>query len=95
MTHSGPVNGVRSFGTIWKIVAALAVIAALGGGLVLLRSGDKAAPAAVAKDGKTPTGPRELAAADVATVELRTLARSLPLSGSLTPLVQTTVKAKV
>ena len=95
MTHSGPVNGVRSFGTIWKIVAALAVIAALGGGLVLLQSGDTAAPAAVAKDGKTPTGPRELAAADVATVELRTLARALPLSGSLTPLVQTTVKAKV
>jgi len=37
----------------------------------------------------------ELAAADVATVNLMALSRSLPVSGSLSPLVQTTVKSKV
>jgi len=39
--------------------------------------------------------PIELAAADVATVTMSQLSRSLPVSGSLTPLVQTTVKSKV
>lgn len=39
--------------------------------------------------------PAELAVADVATVEARVLSRMLPLSGSLNPLVQATVKAKV
>jgi membrane fusion protein (multidrug efflux system) len=46
-------------------------------------------------DDKAYTGPFELAAADVAVVEQRSLTRSLPLSGSLTPLVQATVKARV
>ena len=39
--------------------------------------------------------PAELAAADVAVVEARALSRVLPLSGSLTPVVQATVKSKV
>jgi RND family efflux transporter MFP subunit len=39
--------------------------------------------------------PIELAPADVATVTMSQLSRSLPVSGSLTPLVQTTVKSKV
>jgi RND family efflux transporter MFP subunit len=37
----------------------------------------------------------ELAAADVATVAAAVLSRSLPVTGSLSPLVQTTVKAQV
>jgi RND family efflux transporter MFP subunit len=39
--------------------------------------------------------PIELAQADVATVSMSQLSRSLPVSGSLSPLVQTTVKSKV
>ncbi len=65
----------------------------LAGGLwfVLHRS---APPPAAKADEKT-TQPLELAQADIADVELRALSRSLPLSGSLSPLVQSTVKAKV
>lgn len=37
----------------------------------------------------------ELAAADTALVELKTLSRALPISGSMAPLVQATVKSKV
>jgi membrane fusion protein (multidrug efflux system) len=47
----------------------------------------------------TPTSleaqPIELAAIDLSAVELRSLSRSLPLSGSIAPVVQATVKAKV
>ena len=39
--------------------------------------------------------PLELAPADLATVTMSQLSRSLPVSGSLSPLVQTTVKSKV
>lgn len=39
--------------------------------------------------------PAELAAADVAVVEARALSRTLPLSGSLMPVVQAMVKSKV
>lgn len=39
--------------------------------------------------------PLELAPADIASVSLSQLSRSLPVSGSLSPLVQTTVKSKV
>jgi len=37
----------------------------------------------------------ELALADIATVEVRELARSIPLSGSLSPVVHSTVKSKI
>ncbi len=46
-----------------------------------------------AAENKNPT--MELAAADVARVELASLARSLPVTGSLSPLTQTTLKAQV
>ncbi|TAJ50758.1 MAG: efflux RND transporter periplasmic adaptor subunit [Nevskiaceae bacterium] len=67
----------------------------------LLRPGDggaeeKAAESSAATEGeKKPTGPLELAAGDVATVGKAALVRRLPLSGSLNPLSQTTIKAKV
>lgn len=41
------------------------------------------------------TAPIELAAVDVATVEPRVLSRELPLSGSIAPYVQATLKSKV
>jgi RND family efflux transporter MFP subunit len=42
-----------------------------------------------------PAGPLELAAVDVASVQTRVLSRSLPVSGSMLPVVQATVKSKV
>lgn len=83
-----------------KWILLLLVIAAAVG-FFLLRSGDGGAKDEVAASGqmaegeKKPTGPLELAAGDVATVSTATLVRRLPLSGSLTPLSQTTIKAKV
>lgn len=44
---------------------------------------------------KAPPPPTELAAADVILVEVKALSRELPLSGSLMPVVQATVKSKV
>jgi len=41
------------------------------------------------------SGPLELATVDMAVVQARVLARSLPLSGSMSPVVQATVKSKV
>jgi RND family efflux transporter MFP subunit len=53
-------------------------------------------PAPAAADGtQTPVAPLELAAVDVARAEPRVLTRVLPLSGSIAPVVQATVKAKV
>jgi RND family efflux transporter MFP subunit len=92
----------RPFPFRWILL--LAVIAA-GVGFFLLRPGDGAAGAeageAVESAGgegeaeKKPAGPMELAADDVATVGTASLVRRLPLSGSLMPLNQTTIKAKV
>jgi membrane fusion protein, multidrug efflux system len=50
---------------------------------------------AVAPAAAAASPPIELAAVDVATVEPRALSRSLPLSGSMSPIVQATVKSKV
>lgn len=83
-----------------KWILLLVVIAAAVG-FFLLRSGDGGAKDEVAASGETaegekkPTGPLELAAGDVVTVNTAALVRRLPLSGSLTPLSQTTIKAKV
>lgn len=83
-----------------KWILLLLVIAAAVG-FFLLRPGDggakeKAAESSPAAEGeKKPTGPLELAAGDVATVGKAALVRRLPLSGSLNPLSQTTIKAKV
>ncbi len=52
-------------------------------------------PAVVAPTTAAGTPPLELAAVDVATVALQTLSRSLPLSGSMSPIVQATLKSKV
>ncbi len=72
------------------LVAALVVVA----GLWFLTHRGAAKPAVVPET-KTAIGPMELAQADIASVELKALSRTLPLSGSLSPLVQATVKSKV
>jgi membrane fusion protein (multidrug efflux system) len=76
----------------WQIKAAIAALLAVIVGVIVwtaMRS-PTVAPAAV-----TATPPIELAAVDVATVAPQTLSRSLPLSGSMSPIVQATLKSKV
>jgi RND family efflux transporter MFP subunit len=72
---------------------ALLLLLAAAGAFLLLRH--KAPASAVAKTTVAVPAPVELSAADVATVETRALSRVLPLSGSLSPLLQTTLKSKV
>lgn len=71
------------------LIAALLVAAAA---LTWWLMRDPAAP--VTADAKI-TAPLELSAVDIAVVQPRVLTRLLPLSGSLSPVVQATVKAKV
>ena len=73
-----------------KLAAIAALVLAACLWIAATHRGD-AKPAAAA-DAPPPI---ELAAADVTTVSMMTLSRSLPVSGSLSPLVQTTVKSKV
>lgn len=76
----------------WPVKAAIAALLAVIVGVIVwtaMRS-PTVAPAAVAA-----TPPIELAAVDVATVAPQTLSRSLSLSGSMSPIVQATVKSKV
>ena len=73
------------------VVVVILVLAVIAGGVLLSkRGGAKAATANAAA-----AAPVELGAADVATVSMTPLSRSLQVSGSLTPLVQTTVRSKV
>ena len=81
----------------WRLPVIGAVLLALGGGgawYVLQQQ--KAPPPKVAegKDGKPKVDVYELSKGDVAAVEARALSLNLPLSGSLTPLAQATVKSK-
>jgi membrane fusion protein (multidrug efflux system) len=79
----------------WKKPALLVLLLALlaGAGWAWMNAGAKPGPAA---DKEKPTTPvYELAAGDVATIAASELSLSLPLSGSLTPLTQATVKSKV
>jgi membrane fusion protein (multidrug efflux system) len=80
----------------WRAPAiGVAVLALAGaGGYAYTHAGNaKPAPAAAAADKKETV--HELSARDVAVVEARPLAVTLPLSGSLTPLAQATVRSKV
>jgi membrane fusion protein (multidrug efflux system) len=76
-------------------LAAAVLIAAAGGYAYSHRAAAPArpAPGAAAKIDKDPV--HELSQRDIAVVEARPLAVTLPLSGSLTPLAQATVKSKV
>ncbi len=70
------------------VIIAVVVIAAIG---LWLRY----APAKTAAPTAATDAPLELDPADVAAVAVGELSRSLPLSGSLSPLVQATIKSKV
>jgi membrane fusion protein, multidrug efflux system len=87
-------SGGSSRSSRW-ILIAVAVVVVLGGLWFAMHRGGEKPAATPEKTAKEAAGPLELASADVVRVELRALSRSLPLSGSLLPLVQTTVKAKV
>jgi RND family efflux transporter MFP subunit len=77
----------------WRMKAAIAALLAIIIGVIVWTAtrGPATAPAAAAAE----TKPLELAAVDVATVAMQTLSRSLPLSGSMSPIVQATLKSKV
>lgn len=79
----------------WKQPALLVLLLVLlaGGGWVWMNAGAKPGPAAEKDQPKAPV--YELAAGDVATIAASELSLNLPLSGSLTPLTQATVKSKV
>ena len=84
---------VASYRPSFLLLSALFIAAA---GLVGGCSNDKPAEEAESKDGAAKVaGPLELSASDVAIVKTQALVRKLPLSGTLTPLLQTTVKSKV
>lgn len=72
------------------LIVAAAVVAV--GVVAWVATRNPAPPAAAAVVNSAPV---ELAAVDVATVEPRVLSRALPLSGSISPVVQATVKSKV
>ncbi|MDE2149972.1 MAG: efflux RND transporter periplasmic adaptor subunit [Gammaproteobacteria bacterium] len=75
----------------WRLGGGIVGVAALAlGGWVVL-GGSRAAVKSTAEH----SPPLELAPADVAAVERLALARRLPISGTLMPLVQTAVKAQI
>jgi RND family efflux transporter MFP subunit len=78
-----------------KPAAALLVLLLAGGGWAYLHQGAKPAAATAAASGKPKAPVYELAAGDVATIAASALSINLPLSGSLMPLTQATVKSKV
>ena len=80
----------------WRKPAIALLVAALAGGGWFALQG-KGTPPAAADAARKPDKPTvfELAQNDVVTVESRELALRLPLSGSLAPLAQATVKSKV
>jgi len=81
-------EGQRSPIRLW-ILLLLAVIA---GVVAWIAMRDPAAPAPIAAPAAAPL---ELAAVDVVAAQPRVLSRQLPLSGTMSPVVQATVKSKV
>jgi membrane fusion protein (multidrug efflux system) len=79
-----------------KPAIALAILALAGaGGYAWTHAGSSAKPAAPAAAAEKKDIVHELSARDIAVVEARPLAVTLPLSGSLVPLAQATVRSKV
>jgi RND family efflux transporter MFP subunit len=79
----------------WRLpLIGLLVVGLAGGGWTVMRS--QAKPAETAKGAAAKPAPvLELATADVAAIQARRLAVGLPLSGSLIPVQQATIKSKV
>ncbi|TYQ03550.1 UNVERIFIED_ORG: RND family efflux transporter MFP subunit [Zoogloea ramigera] len=93
--HPIPLHPARDHA--WrKPVLAAAVVAVLAGGawFALQRAPAPATPASATKVAEKPPV-LELGSADVAAISARSLALSLPLSGSLAPLSSATIKSKV
>lgn len=82
-------------GPRWKApLIGLAALALAGGGWSVMHRGAAPATAATAPAAAAKIPVHELASGDVAAIGLRALTLSLPLSGSLTPLTQATIKSK-
>ena len=84
----------------WRApLLVLVVLGLAGGGWTVMQSKQQAAKAAEQQASKKKeqekTPVHELAQGDVAAIDARALSISLPLSGSLAPLTQATIKAKV
>ncbi|HEX5342034.1 MAG TPA: efflux RND transporter periplasmic adaptor subunit [Duganella sp.] len=82
----------------WRKPVAILVVVALAGGGWTVWHGRQAAPAqaaAPAPAAKEKKEVFELSSGDIAAVDARSLAVSLPLSGSLAPLSSATIKSKV
>ena len=84
----------------WRTpVLILVVLGLAGGGWTVMQSKQQAAKAAEQQASKKKeqekTPVHELAQGDVAAIDARALTISLPLSGSLAPVTQATIKAKV
>lgn len=93
--HPIPLHPARA--RAWrKPVLAAAVVAVLAGGawFALQRAPAPATPVPATKVAEKPPV-LELGSADVAAISARSLALSLPLSGSLAPLSSATIKSKV
>ena len=85
----------------WRTPVIGVVVLALGGGAWFAMQGSKAPAGAPAKtaaapgaDGKPKVDTYELSQGDVVAVEARALSVDLPLSGSLAPLAQATIKSR-
>ena len=85
------VNAPKDNRTLVVAIAALVLLLVAGGTWWFVHNRAVARAQMATKI----TAPLELAQVDVDTAQPRVLARSLPLSGSISPLVQATVKAKV
>jgi membrane fusion protein, multidrug efflux system len=73
------------------VLAALVLLVVVVGWTMTRKAEEPVKPA----DGAAAQAPLELAAVDLAVVQPRVLSRALPLSGSISPVVQATVKSKV
>ncbi len=80
----------------WRLpLIGLVVLGLAGGGWTIMKSQAKPAPAPGAAAASKAPPVMELASADVAPIGARQLAIGLPLSGSLIPVSQATIKSKV